>query len=311
MRTAIIVMVFIALFVFGNAPVFAAEGDTGTQPQAATSTEVPDLPACGDMQEYTCPNCGKTFSLGRRGESGETVKCPYCGCEVCKEEKGISLGADAGFFSKYVSRGLNYTDAPVFQPDVWASYKGFTLSIWGSMDLTDKNRLSGDFSEFDYTLDYSNCIGPLSYSGGAIYYNYLNTSASDTAEVYAGIGYDILLKPKLVVYYDFWQADGFYGVASIRHSFELPEFVKGIKSSVDLSAQVGLGSRNNNEFNFGGDKHTAFTDYLLTAAIPVSLTDVFSIKPTVSYSSVLDRTIRTKSRLNDNMIYGGVVSASF
>ena len=311
MRIAVFSMVFLALIACGKAPVFAADSDVNTQAPAAASTEapVPALPNCADMQEYKCPNCGKTFSLGRRGDSGEAVKCPNCGAEVCKEEKGISLGADAGFFSKYVSRGLNYTDAPVFQPDVWASYKGFTLSIWGSMDLTKKNRLAGDFSEFDYTLDYSNSIGKFSYSAGTIYYNFLNTSASDTAEVYAGIGYDILLKPKLVVYYDFWQGDGLYGVVSIRHSFELPE-VKGVKSSLDLSAQVGIGSKNMNEYNFG-DSHDAFTDYLLTAAIPVTLTDILSIKPTVSYSSVLDKTIRTKSSLNDNIIFGGVVSASF
>jgi len=308
MRIAIFSVVFLALIACGGAPVFAAVSDTNTQAQAATSTGATDNSG-GEQQEYTCPNCGKKFSLGHHGESGETVKCPNCGA-VCEEGKGFCFGTDVGFFSAYVSRGVKFTDAPVFQPDVWASYKGFTLNIWGNMDLTNKNRLSGDFTEFDYTLDYSNSIGPLSYSAGAIYYNFLNTSAGDTAEVYAGISYDVLLKPKLVVYYDFWQGDGFYGVMSISHSFELPELVKGIKSSVDLSAQVGLGSKNDNEYNFK-DSHTAFTDYVLTAAIPVSLTGNLSIKPTVSYSSVLDKTIRTKNQHNDNMIYGGVVSASF
>lgn len=314
MRTTLLLMTFIVLIACGGTPVFAADESTNTQPQAAAPTEAPALAdEGGDQQEFTCPVCGEKFFAGRHGQSGLTVKCPKCGAEVCTKaemEKVFCFGTDAGFFSKYVSRGLTLTDGPVFQPDIWASYKGFTLSIWGSMDLTDKNKLSGDFSEFDYTLDYSNNIGKLAYSGGVIYYNFLNTGAKDTSEVYAGVSCDVLLKPKLVVYYDFWQVDGFYGVISIRHSFGMPELIKGLKPSVDLSAQVGLGSKNFNEFNFK-DSHTAFTDYVLTAAIPVSLTDNFSIKPTVSYSSVLDKTIRTKSSHNDNLIYGAVLSASF
>lgn len=293
MRTALFTMAFIALIALTGAPAFATDG--------------------GEQQQFKCSNCGETINIGSHTQSGQTVKCPNCGAEICEkkeEEAGLCFGADAGFFSKYVSRGVTWTDGPVFQPDLWASYKGFTLSVWGSMDLTGKNGLEGDISELDYTLDYSNNIGPLEYSAGAIYYTFPNTGDADTAEVYAGLSYDILLSPKLVVYYDFWQADGFYGVMSISHSFEMPELIKGIKSSVDLSAQAGLGSRNYNEF-YSGDSHTAFTDYLLTVAVPVSLTDNISIKPTVSYSSVLDKTIRTKSSHNDNVIFGGVVSASF
>jgi predicted RNA-binding Zn-ribbon protein involved in translation (DUF1610 family) len=313
MRTVILLMVLIAFIAFGGVPVFAADGDIDTQAQAAASTDTQAATDSGGQQEFKCPGCGEMINIGGHSQSGQTMKCPECGAEVCEkaeEEKEFCFGADAGFFSKYVSRGITWTDGPVFQPDLWASYKGFTLSVWGSMDLTDKYDLGGEISELDYTLDYSNNIGPLAYSGGIIYYTFPNTGDDDTSEVYAGLGYDIMLQPKLVVYYDFWQADGFYGVMSFSHSFELPEVVKGVKSSVDLSAQVGLGSKNYNEF-YSGDSHTAFTNYLLTVAIPVSLTDNFSLKPTVSYSSVLDRTIRTKNPHDDNVIFGAVVSASF
>lgn len=314
MRIAIFSMVFLAIIACGEAPVSAADSGVDTQAQAAVSTDAPALAEeGGEQQEFTCPVCGEKFFAGRHGQSGLTMKCPKCGAEVCEKaeaEKGFCLGTDVGFFSTYVSRGLTITDGPVFQPDVWASYRGLTLSVWGSIDLTDKNKLGGEISELDYTLDYSNNIGKVAYSAGVIYYTFPNTSADDTSEVYAGLGYDVLLKPKLVVYYDFWQADGFYGVMSISHSFGLPELIKGIKSSIDLSAQVGLGSKNFNEFNLKVS-HTTFTDYVLLASIPVSLTENLSIKPTMSYSSVLDKTIRTKNQHNDNMVFGGVISASF
>ncbi len=49
---------------------------------------------------------------------------------------------------------------------------------------------------------------------------------------------------------------------------------------------------------------------VFTASLPVSISDYFTIKPTVSYSTVLDRTIRTKNFKNDNVIWGAVLSAS-
>lgn len=275
-------------------------------------------PAFADVEtpaSISCPNCGETITLGRHGQEGQAFKCPSCGKEVFpkpgEEETGFCIGSDAGFLSKYVSRGVNTTDGFVFQPDVWASYKGFTASVWASMDLVDKNGLRGDFSEFDFTLDYSgNITEKLGYSAGAVYYTFPHTGADDTAEAYLGLSYDMPLNPKLIVFYDFWQVDGFYASLSVGHSFGLPEVVKGVNASLELSAQVGLGSRNFNEFNFGAS-HTAFIDMVYTAALPVSVSEHITVKPLVSYSSALDRTIRFKNPKNDNVIWGVVASVSF
>ena len=244
--------------------------------------------------------------------SGETMNCPHCGKEICTKEeaeKVICFGADMAFMSMYVSRGMTTNNDPVFEPNLWVSYKGFTASFWGNMDLTNYNGMSGNFNEVDYALDYSNSLDKLGYSAGFIYYTFPHTGDNDTAEFYAGLGYDVLLKPKLIVYYDFLQVDGFYGNFAISHSFEVPEFSKAVKASFDLCAQVGMGSKNFNSFNFGCD-HTSFSDMVFTASLPVSISDYFTVKPTVSYSTVLDRTIRTKNFKNDNVIWGAVLSAS-
>ncbi len=229
---------------------------------------------------------------------------------LTEECSGICFGADMAFLNKYVSRGMTTNNDPVFEPNPWVSYKGFTASAWGNMDLTNYNGMSGNLNEMDYTLDYSNNLDKLSYSAGLVYYTFPHTGAKDTSEAYIGVGYSILLKPKLVVYYDFLQVDGFYGNFAISHSFDVPEFSKVVKTSLDLCAQVGMGSKNFNSFNFGCD-HTAFTDMVFTASLPVVVSDHFSIKPTVSYSTVLDRTIRTKNFKNDNVIWGVVASANF
>jgi DNA-directed RNA polymerase subunit RPC12/RpoP len=304
---AVVILTFIFMF---SASAVAGDGQLATPVQTPTTGE--EAPAA---EILNCPNCGERINIGRHGQESMTVKCPHCGKEVdvnkmMEEENGLSYGADAGFFSKYVSRGVVTTDGPVFQPDIWVSYKSFTFSVWGNIDMTDVNGLGGNFNEADYTLDYSGSLNKLSYSAGLTYYTFPHTGADDTSEVYLGLGYDFPLNPKIAVYYDFWQADGFYGVFSLGHSFGLPKVWNSVEASLDLSAQVGLGSKNFNSFNFGTE-HTAFTDLVLTASLPVTIFENVTVKPTVSYSTALDRTIRTKNFRNDNIIFGGVISVSF
>jgi len=301
------------LLFFFAAPAFAEDADGGANNVDTKSAQAADDgadAAQGDEVTVTCPNCGKRVTIGRHGQEGQVMKCLYCGKEIeCpKEEGGVCFGADMAFMGKYVSRGVTLTDGPVFEPYVWASYKGITASVWANMDLTDRSRQRGEFTEFDFTLSYSTNFGKLGLSAGTIYYDFI--SIKDTAEVYGGLSYDMFLSPRLVVYYDFWQADGFYGCFSLSHSFGLPEVVKGVTSSLDLSAQVGWGSKNYNSFNWG-EEHSTFTDMVYTASIPVVLSEHFTVKPSVCYSTVLDRTIRTKNSHNDNVIWGVTLSASY
>ncbi|MBI5189408.1 MAG: hypothetical protein HZA22_01850 [Nitrospirae bacterium] len=157
-------------------------------------------------------------------------------------------------------RGVSYTDGPVFQPYVWASYEGFTASVWGNLDMTGFNGWAGNFHELDYGLDYAG-------------------------------------------------EDGFYGQFSVGHSFTLP-VLAGCAASLDISAQAGFGTKNFNVYTYGSD-HATVTDYALTAGLPVAVTEDITVTPTISYSSLVDRTIRSKCGHNDNVIFGGVVSASF
>ncbi|MHB8174315.1 MAG: hypothetical protein ACYDFU_07655 [Nitrospirota bacterium] len=283
MRLAITLTEFFVLIVFSCTPVFAAEQ------QEVAAQEQAVQPSCVDTG----------------GDGGQKQELQAQTCAAPK--KGICTGADMSFLGKYVSRGVTMTDGPVFEPDAWVSYKRFTATVWANMDLTDKNHKNGKFTEFDFTLDYSASLGKLGLSGGAIYYDFI--SAKNTAEVYGAASYDMFLTPKLVVYYDYWQVDGFYGVFSMGHCFCLPQPTKWMKPSLALFGQIGWGSKNYNSFNWGA-KHSAFTDMVLTTSLPVSIPDHFTVTPTLSYSTVLDRTIRTKNYKNDNIIWGAVISAN-
>ncbi|MBI5696884.1 MAG: hypothetical protein HZC51_14320 [Nitrospirae bacterium] len=298
MRFALVAAAAGLLAVLSCAPAFADEAEAAA--------------GGGDAAATACPACGREFDVGRHGQEGWTATCPSCGRDVeceSEEEGGFTFGADAGFFSQYVVRGVSYTDGPVFQPYVWASYEGFTASVWGNLDMTSFNSWAGNFHELDYGLDYTGEAGIIEYSAGALYYSYPHFDGEDTAELYAGLVADVPLSPRLTVYYDCWRGDGFFGQFSVGHSFTLP-VLAGCAASLDLSAQAGFGTKNFNVYTYGSD-HTTVTDYALTAGLPVAVTENITVTPTISYSSLIDRTIRSKGGYNDNVIVGGVVSASF
>src|SRR6056297_3389533 len=96
---------------------------------------------------------------------------------------GSSLQADdkiefeitADYFGKYIWRGQNLSDDPVFQPGISATYNNFTAGVWGNLETTSINNNSGEFTEWDYYLDYSNSlpgVDGVGYSVGIINYHF-------------------------------------------------------------------------------------------------------------------------------------------
>ncbi|MDR2472037.1 MAG: hypothetical protein LBD53_00555 [Tannerella sp.] len=66
----------------------------------------------------------------------------------------VELSASADLVSKYVWRGANQGQGAAFQPMLGLSYKGLSLSAWGSTGISNY-----DAYEVDFTLGYS--IGPI------------------------------------------------------------------------------------------------------------------------------------------------------
>jgi hypothetical protein len=106
------------------------------------------------------------------------------------KEQVVKFGLATDYYSKYIWRGQNIDDKSVLQPLISASAYGFTGSIWGNLDLTNKSQTAPDnaweFSEFDYTLDYSGTmpgIDWLGFSVGTIYYRFPNTVFEPTTEI--------------------------------------------------------------------------------------------------------------------------------
>ena len=84
------------------------------------------------------------------------------GVAIAQEDPAVSVDISADYFSKYIWRGQNVNDTSVLQPNVSVGAHGFTGSIWANIDLTNQTRTApdnaGEFSEIDYTLDYSSSV---------------------------------------------------------------------------------------------------------------------------------------------------------
>ena len=163
---------------------------------------------------------------------------------LAEDELEFELTSD--FFGKYIWRGQNLSDDPVLQPGLSMSYGNLTAGIWGNMDLTNINGNSGDFSEMDYSLDYSNTlpgIEGIGYSIGVIYYDFPGTTTKDTTEVYWGFNFNLPLNPSITVYHDIDEAEGSYVSLAVSHSIErICELSPELPIGLDIGASLGWGS---------------------------------------------------------------------
>ena len=213
----------------------------------------------------------------------------------------VSASLDVPVLSAYVWRGQVLNDEAVAQPSMTLSKSGFTFNYWQNVALTDAQ--TGDdleFTEHDVSVSY-NFTCPVTGAGitlGIVNYDFPNQSlpvgdegnislVNDTREAFAVVGFsDVILKPTLSVYYDFKEADGFYGSLSIGHSVEL---VKD-KASMDLAFSTGAGSSDYNAFYFGKDDD-ALNDGNVSLAIPFKPCSAVTLTPAVQYTWLWDSDI--------------------
>ena len=224
-------------------------------------------------------------------------------------EDEVKLGLSADFLSKYIWRGQNLNDESVFQPSASVSAYGFTGSVWGSHDLTNENDNAGEFTEVDYTLDYTNTlpgIDGVNWSVGVIHYRFPNTSFEPTTEIYGGLTFiELPLTPAVRVYRDVDEVEGSYYQFALGHTFEkVVVWTEDCSCDLALGASVGYGDSSYNRGYFGADGG-GFNDLTLWAGLPICFPDGWTFKPSINYSMMLSDDIRTATVNSDN-IWGGV-----
>lgn len=230
------------------------------------------------------------------------------------EEKVVTFGLSADYFTKYIWRGQNIDDKSVFQPAVSVGAYGFTGSIWGNLDLTNQNDTSGEFSEFDFTLDYSGTVPGtdwLGFSVGTIYYRFPNTAFEPTTEVYGGLSLlKVPLTPYVKWYRDVDEIDGSYLQFGVGHTIEkVMTWKEDFYCDLTLGASFGWGSSAYNKGYFGV-ANDRFNDVTISVGLPVTIGS-WVVKPSVNHSAMLSGSIRDAVAKSDNTWFGVGVSTSF
>ena len=236
------------------------------------------------------------------------------------EDKVVTFGVSADYYSKYIWRGQNIDDRSVLQPTISASAYGFTGSIWGNIDLTNKSKTAPDnaweFSEFDWTLDYTTTLPDanwLSVSVGTIYYRFPNQPSplNETTEIYTGFSLPTVpLTPSFKWYRDVDEIKGSYFQFGIGKLFEKIYVMNdNCYCGLQLGASYGWGNAAYDKGYFGVNSGQS-NDLTLSAAL---CTQVYTwmIKPSINYSTMLSNSIREATDKSDNLWVGIGISTSF
>jgi uncharacterized protein (TIGR02001 family) len=219
------------------------------------------------------------------------------GLVLAEDEIGLELTTD--FAGKYIWRGQNLNDDPVFQPGISATYGNFTAGIWGNLDLTGINDRNGDFLEMDYYLDWSDDLSNfegITYSVGLIYYDFPGSYADgtrlpDTLEAYLGFSFDVPASPSITCYHDLDEAEGTYISLGIGHSAEeVLELCPDVPVAMDLSASLGWGSASYDKY-YWGTNQGKINDLVLSVSFPFEV-EGLTITPSINYVKLLSDDIR-------------------
>ena len=237
-----------------------------------------------------------------------------CGVGTVFAEGGIDLKVSADCLSKYIWRGQNISDESVFQQSVSLSKWGFTGSVWGNLDLKNENDNAGDFTDLDFTVDYTAKVPGvdwMSLSVGAIHYQFPSTNFRPTTEIYGGLGLSVPFSPSIRIYRDVDEIDGGYVQLGIGHTFEkIAGFSKTCYCGLQLGAALGYGGSQYNKGYFGV-KEGKFNDLTLSAGFPICIGPQWTVRPSISYSTMLSDSIRTATANSGNLWMGIGILASF
>jgi hypothetical protein len=199
--------------------------------------------------------------------------------------------------SQYVWRGYEMSrNSVVIQPSMTMGYKGFSANIWGNLDTkpyspTDKSYTS-TWNETDFTLSYTKTLGLFNIGGGYAYYGLASPNRdiadpNDSQEIFASVGLNTLLSPTLTIYKEIDHYRNWYFQLGVSHIFELSKMASlklAAQASYLLSTDADAYAKYDGNAAATTDKFSNFHDGLVSASLPVKVTDHITVTPLLSYA---------------------------
>jgi hypothetical protein len=218
--------------------------------------------------------------------------------EQKQEEDKVTGQIDLSVLSAYIWRGQELSrDSVVMQPAVTASYKGFSLNVWGNLDTKPYSTSNANYgaksTETDWTISYSRKFGIVQVTPGYIYYALgapyaSGTEPLDAQELFLTVGLDTILSPTVTVYKEIDHYHQWYFLLGVSHTFALHEKI-GLKLAA--SASYLLATDDNSYYiKYDSDslpttdKYNNFHDGIVSISLPIAVYKTLSVTPTISYT---------------------------
>ena len=257
--------------------------------------------------------------------------------EAASAEPAVTVGADLALNSRYMFWGLTLSNKPVWQPDVWVSWNGFTGGVWGNFEFDSQSSASdytsgGDHSgntEIDYWLEYAHAIGPAFTKLGVILWTYdrsntgslspyatqqnfpglNNGPAIDSTEIYAAATFsDAPLSPNITLYYDIDLYKGLFGWVSVSKGVD----IKGKTLTLGALAGFSFGESNLGSSDIPLFVNEGLTHIDLSAAMSFAAGNT-TITPNVHVQYNIDDATRITSgtQADDDMVFTAGVTIAW
>jgi uncharacterized protein (TIGR02001 family) len=224
---------------------------------------------------------------------------------VEQQPSDVSVNADIGLYSAYVWRGQVLNDNMVVQPSVTIAKGPFSLNVWGNWNATDN--AAQDTGEIDYTAAYTLPFSTddITMDVGMIFYTFPGNgnSAPSTEEAFIQATFNnIILTPVASLYYDFDEADGFYGNLAVSQGVEISDAM-----TAEIGGSIGYGTKNYNQYYFGNNTHNgAVNDYNIYVSTEYALTENLTLGALLQYS-VLSSGVDGSGNYDANdLVWGGI-----
>ena len=216
--------------------------------------------------------------------------------EQKQEEDKVTGEIDLSVLSAYIWRGYEQSrNSVVVQPAVTASYKGFSLNVWGNFDTRSYSaadaKYAANYTETDYTISYSKKFGILQVTPGYIYYGlgapYAGgTAPLDSQELFLTLGLDTILQPTLTAYKEIDYYRQWYFLLGVSHTIEFNKVISlklAASASYLLSTDETTYAKYDNNSLPTTDKYNNFHDGTASVSLPIAVYKTLSVTPTVSY----------------------------
>jgi hypothetical protein len=217
-------------------------------------------------------------------------------------QERLEFEFEAPVVSRYVWRGLNVCDKPVYQPSLTAVTGAWSLNVFGSVEPSGHR---ASCTELSTTLAHTVDLGRFELSAGYAHYEYPNTAYVRTGELFAFVTLAAPGSPTIEVYGDVEAVKGSYARLSLENAWKV-----GPQGELVVGAAVGAGSRSHNAYYFEAPR-TGLVDAGAWANYSHTLGKGSCAYVFGGFTTLLDRALVAGNGKRDNAFVGAGVSLSF